>query len=283
MHYHKKTVFCSLAEKISKKMPYLKTDLLVADINKSPHVFVESCIKQSILAGILGGAVSVLVGILLEEIFLYLSPVAFIVILVGVFFIGLKAPKTKIKKIVSDIEGNLPYVVKSIRIHLTAGATLFEVLVNVSKENHGELSKVFNKAVKQINMGKSVVEVLEETTERLPSLFFKNAMWPFIGGLKSGGDIIKIMDEISKSLSKQQINQAIKFGGKIQSISMISVVLGIVAPSMALIGVVIGSVFLGFSEVMVNFVFYFIVLYVVLVDALLVVLISANKPSLVKL
>jgi len=195
---------------------------------------------------------------------------------------GVSSPKAKIKRKVLDIESNLTYAVKSIRIHLTSGAPLFEVFVNISRENYGELSNSFKKAVKEINLGRPIVEVLEEMTEKIPSIYFKNAMWPLIGGLKTGGDLIGIMDEVSKSLAKQQINQSTQYGGKVQSISMITVVLGIVAPSIAMIGAVIGSMFMGFSEDMVKTIFYMIVLYIVFINIMFIVMINAHKPSLVK-
>lgn len=279
----KKTFFYTIAGKIERFFPELKLELIQADIHKSPQDFLASCLQQSfvvmIFVGIIIAATSFMFG--LEEFMAASIPIA--VLFFFVFFLVTAAgPRATIKKKVNDIESNLAYAVKSIRIHLTSGAPLFEVFINVGKENYGELSATFRKAVKEINMGRPIVEVLEEVTERTPSIYFKNAMWPLIGGLKTGGDLIGIMDEVSKSLSKQQINQATQYGGKVQSISMITVVLGIVAPCIGMVGTVIGSMFMGFTESMVKMIFYLIVAYVVMINGVFIVLINAHKPSLVK-
>ncbi|MFH1439533.1 MAG: type II secretion system F family protein [Candidatus Woesearchaeota archaeon] len=283
MKTKKKTIFHIIGGRLTKYFPYLKMDLDVAEIDKAPSEFLGDSLRQAILVAVFVWFTSVIMSLILEsDMLLYLSIPIALIILILFFFLSVSSPKTKIKEKVRDIENNLPYAVKSIRIHLTSGATLFEVFLSVAKENYGRLSETFKKAVKEINMGRPVVEVLEEMTERVPSIYFKNAMWPLIGGLKTGGDLVSIMDEVSISLSKQQVNQSTAYGSKIQSISMLIIVLVIVGPCIAMIGTVIASSFMGMTEGAIKLIFNMIIVYFMMMSLILMVLINANKPSLVK-
>src|SRR3989338_10168798 len=98
-------------------------------------------------------------------------------------------PKIFVNRKKREIESNLIPALQDMLVQLTSGIPLFSILVNISASDYGALSLEFKKIVRKINAGVSEIDVLEETGEKNPSIFFRRTLWQIINGMRAGSDI----------------------------------------------------------------------------------------------
>ena len=189
-------------------------------------------------------------------------------------------PSVVVGRRIKDIERNLLPVLQSIFVQTNSGVVLFEVLVNVSNSDYGEISREFKRVVKEINAGKPQIKALEDLASRNPSLFFRRAIWQLINGMKGGADISAIIEETNRSLSEEQVIQIQAYGGKLAPLAMFYMLIGVIIPSLSITFIILFLTFVNISEEGSKTIFYGFYVMIVFAQIMFIGLISMRRPNL---
>jgi len=178
------------------------------------------------------------------------------------------------------MEKNLIPALGDILVQLNSGVPLFNILVNISSSDYGELSEEFKKAVKKINAGLPQVEVLEELGEKNSSIYFKRTLWQISNGMRAGSDISVVISESIKSLSEEQILQIQNYGNKLNPMIMFYMLSSVILPALAITFLTIISSMVGLTQSITTLLFAALFVFVVIIQTMFIGIIKSIRPSL---
>jgi len=157
---------------------------------------------------------------------------------------------------------------------------LFSILVNISASDYGVLSLEFKKIVKKINAGVSELDVLEETGEKNPSIFFRRTLWQISNGMRAGSDISVVVRDSIKFLNEEQLIQIQNYGNKLNPSIMFYMLLTVILPALAITFLTIISSLINLSRVTTIAMFVGLFVAVVLAQIMFLGVIKSIRPSL---
>lgn len=195
-------------------------------------------------------------------------------------FTQLAYPKIYNNKRIKDIERNLIPALQDMLVQLNSGIPLFNILVNISKESYGQLSKEFSKAVKKINAGLPQIEVIEDLGKKNSSVFLKRTLWQLSNGMRAGSDIAVVIEESIKSLEEEQIIQIQTYGNKLNPLIMFYMLLSVIIPALSITFLTIISSMVGLSSIITTILFISLFIFVIIAQIIFLGLIKSIRPSL---
>ncbi|MBN1896645.1 MAG: type II secretion system F family protein [Candidatus Aenigmarchaeota archaeon] len=193
------------------------------------------------------------------------------------FFYISMYPKLMAKKKVKNLNENLPHALHHLLIQIRSGVPLFNCLVSISKAGYGELSKVFERAVNEINTGKSEIETMENLARENPSLYFRRVLWQMVNALKSGADVGTTIKEIVDNLAVEQTMAIKKYGAQLNPIAMLYMVFCVIMPTLGITFLLVLGSFIGLSINM-EYIFLGILGFLVFFQFMLIGMIKAKRP-----
>ncbi len=242
------SIFLGIGRSLEKNFPFLKLHLKQAEVDFSVKEYLSMC---------------------------FLSGIIFFV-----FLQQLTYPKIYSNKRIKDIEKNLLAALQNMLIQLNSGVPIFDILVNLSKGNYGEISREFQNVVKKINAGKPQIETLEEMATLNPSLFFRRAIWHLVNGMKAGADMSDVIKEMVNLLAEEQILQIQRYGSQLNPLAMFYMLIVVIAPSLGMTFLIIISSFISLSETATKLVFYGLFGIVIFFQIMFMGMIKAKRPNL---
>ncbi len=270
-----------LGETILPAFPFLNLHLKQAEVEYTAKEYLSMCVVASsfffLFIGISVGSVLFFAGVRNFLVFSFLA--AFFVTLF-VFSQQLAYPKIFVNRRVKNLERNLLPALQSILVQLNSGVPLFDILVNISKEEYGEVSKEFSKAVRDIHSGRPEIETLEEMAAINPSLFFRRSVWQIVNGMKSGADMSSVINETIHLLSEEQLLQIQRYGSQLNPLAMFYMLVVVIGPSLGMTFLIILSSFIALSEGTVKIVFWVLYGIVVFFQLMFIGIIKAKRPNL---
>jgi archaeal flagellar protein FlaJ len=274
-------VFLGVAENISSMFKFLDINLKQADIDLSTKEYLSMCLMACLVFFIFIGSLLSFILYLasVNNPFLF-SIVVSLFVTFTIFLQQISYPKIFVSKRVKNIERNLLGALQNILIQLNSGIPLFNILVNISKGNYGEISKEFSRLVKDINTGRPQIEALEEMAAINPSLFFRRTIWQIANGMKSGADMSSVIQEIINLLSEEQILQIQKYGSQLNPLAMFYMLMVVIAPSLGITFLVMIVSFIALPEGIVKLVFWGLYSIVVFFQLMFAGLIKSKRPNL---
>lgn len=274
------SIFLSTAEFLKKLFPFLKVSLLYAGIEKDERNYVADALKKTFLfflfLFVLLAATCIFFGIK-KYFFAFLLSIVFSIF---VFLQQMFLPSVKAARRIKGVERNLLPALQSIFVQINSGVPLFEILVNVSESNHGEVSEEFKKTIKEINAGKSQTEAMEEMAARNPSLFFRRAIWQITNGMKSGADISAVIGQTISTLSEEQLIQIQSYGSRLSPLAMFYMLIGVILPALSIVFIILFLSFVNVSEQTAKIVFYCFYAVILFFQIMFVGMIGSRRPSL---
>jgi len=120
-------------------------------------------------------------------------------ILAGAIFLALIAWQLKAylkEKALEEVDAQLPNALLAVA-SLPRGAKVERIFETIAKMNYGLLSEEFRKALKEIKSGLSVVKVIEDMKERLPTEGFRRVADVLLYSLQSGHSVSERMAELA--------------------------------------------------------------------------------------
>ena len=197
-----------------------------------------------------------------------------------IFFSQTVYPKIYDSRRVKNIERNLIPALQDILVQLNSGIPLFNIIVNISSTDYGELSHEFKKAAKKINAGFPEMEVLEDLGEKNSSVYFKRTLWQISNGMRAGSNIAIIIKESIKSLNEEQILQIQTYGNKLNPLIMFYLIISVIMPALSITFLTIIASMLGLKEGITISMFLGVFIFVVLMQVMFLGTIKSVRPSL---
>lgn len=268
------------AGRLTILFPQLEWDLKKAGYSIEPPEFLSLVIYLSVLSLVLltviiGVPLLVLVGV--DK--LYITLVSALFLSSAVFLYLMLLPKTMIKKRARDIDKDLEYMLKDIRIQLSSGVPLFDTLVNASHGKYGQCSEIAQGIVEEVESGKSMVDVLDKVGLWSPSDHLRNVLWQIVNAVKSGSDINRVLEAISQDIRIEKENRIKSYAQELNMWGLVYMMFAIVAPSMGVTLLLILSSFMGMSLVTERL-FWFILAGLILFQVFFITYVRSRRPDI---
>jgi pilus assembly protein TadC len=192
------------------------------------------------------------------------------------FYISMH-PKLQAKKKIKNLDENLPHALHHLLIQVRSGEPLFNCLVSIAKAGYGELSLELERAVDEINTGKSEIEALEAIARENPSLYFRRVMWQLVNALKSGADVGNTIKEIVENLAVEQTMAIKKYGSQLNPIAMLYMVFCIIMPTLGITFLLVLGSFVGLS-IQMEYILMAVLAFLLFFQFMLIGMIKSRRP-----
>lgn len=193
----------------------------------------------------------------------------------SVFTFSLAYPRWLAGKRVNDIDRDLLFAARHLRIQTTAGVPLFESLVSAS-HGYGAVSTEFEKVVTSVQGGISMADALEDSAARCPSYYYSRILWQMSNAVKAGTDIGPVLSEIVDFLAEEQRIEMRNYGAQLNTLAIMYLMACIIVPTISLIFLMVISSFVDVP--ITDIVFYFILGGLIFVQYMFIGIIESRRP-----
>ncbi len=275
------SIFRGVAESLEPYFPFLKLSLKQAKVDFSIREYLSMCFLSCLVFFAFFGIffISILAFTGIKQ-FFWVGLVITIIVTLFVFLQQLAYPKIYANRRVRGIERNLLAALQNILVQLNSGVPLFDILVNISKGEYGEVSKEFANVVREINTGKPQIEALEDMAAINPSVFFRRSVWQLVNGMKSGADMATVVNETMDSLAEEQILQIQRYGAQLNPLAMFYMLAVVIAPSLGTTFLIMLSSFMSLSEFATKLIFWSLYGIVFFFQIMFMGMIKSKRPNL---
>ena len=261
-------------------LPSLEADIKNAKIDVKAREYLAASLTFSSIVFLTLSTISI-------AIVMYFKIFDIVIAITIPFFIGILAflqqlfnPKLLASKRIKNIETNLLPAMEDMLVQLNSGVPLFNIMVNVSNSDYGELSNEFKKIVKEINAGKPQMEALSDVAQANPSVFFRRALWQISNGMSGGAYMADILRETVKSISSEQIIQIQTYGSRLSPLAMFYTLIAVIIPALAVTFITVLISFISISEFVSKSIFFGLYGFVILFQIMFLGMIKSRRPSL---
>jgi pilus assembly protein TadC len=274
-------LFLNPANKLLPMFPFLGLNLRESGMKERSEVYLAMCMFASLAFFVF---ITVILSFMLfafkmENALIVGSMIAF-VFSIFVFAQQVFYPKMLSRKKIRSMEQNLLPALQNIIVQLNSGVPIFNILTNLASGDYGELSKEFDKAVRDINAGRSQIDALEEIATNNPSILFRRAVWQIVNGMKAGADMSTVMEEIMDSLGEQQLIQIQNYGSQLSPLAMFYMLAAVIVPSLSVTFIIILSSFIALSPATTKIAFWSLLIVVIFVQLMFLGIIKSRRPNL---
>jgi len=166
---------------------------------------------------------------------------AFVLSLLLISLFLVNVPLLKIGSGSRDVDRQLPFALRHMSSLLTAGISIFDSIVSVSKADYGALSHELDKVVWDVKSGENLSDALEDASERIGSHSFMRVTIHIRRALQMGGDVAKIISQIADDLTFEMRMKVSDFVEKLNAFAIVYLIGGIVGPVVIAVFSVVSS------------------------------------------
>ena len=273
--------FLGIGAKISKLFPYLKVELVQAEMRFDEKEYGSIMFVMFLLYFLLGTIVFFIIGLR------FAADKAFIIaptaggILSFLILIQLSIyPKINVKKKIRDIERNLIFALRTVLVQIRSGVSLFDSLNVVASGNYGRVSTEFKKAIDEINTGIPEEDALQALATNNPSHYFRRCIWQLVNGMRAGADVGQVMSELVNTMIKEETIEIRKYGADLRMLSLVYMMLGVIIPALGLTFLIVLS---SFPQISISQTSFWILMVFVLVGQFMYLgIIKSKRPNLME-
>lgn len=197
--------------------------------NTETYLIVASATSLfvSLLCFILLATVSISLN---DQVSFFLNPfISFFVFLVSAAVI-LFYPVSRANQRAALVDKALPFALRQLSTQLKAGLSFYKALSSLAKAEYGLLSREFEIVLRDLDSGLSSEEALKLLTQRVKSEGLRKAVLQIIRAMKTGGNLSVVISEIADDVSFETRQQIRDFTEKLNLVSILYIMLGIVMP-----------------------------------------------------
>lgn len=272
--------FINIGDALSNFFPALDFDLEQSGFDYEPREWVAlAFFAASFYFMVMFGTMSLITIVANIEILRAVGlsfAVGFSIATMAFFYICFY-PKLQINKKIKNLESNLPYALHHLLIEIRSGVPLFNALNSIAQSNYGVLSLEIQKAVNEINTGKSEINALEKLARLNPSLYFRRVMWQVVNALKSGADIGATLEQIVESLSSDQIIAIKRYGAQLNPLALMYMIFAVIFPTLGITFILVIASFLGLG-ISVDLILVGILMFLFFFQFMMIGLIKTRRP-----
>jgi len=159
-----------------------------------------------------------------------------------ILMFGMAYPKWMGNKKTRQIDRDLLYAARHLRIQTTAGVPLFNSLVSATS-GYGAVSEELKKVVTKVQAGESLAYALEESAHNNPSYYYNRILWQMSNAVKAGSDIGPVLSEIVDFLAEEQRIEMRNYGAQLNTLAIMYLMMCIIVPTISLIFILVVSSF----------------------------------------
>lgn len=264
-----------------KKKTKLGENLLNADSGISREEYLAICLRTFVFSLVIFSVIFTTIFAFLNiKFFYFLGPVAGLAFSFFLFFSQTVYPYIYVTRRQKNIEKNLIPALSDMLVQLNSGIPLFNILVNISSANYGELSKEFRKAVKRIGAGEPEASVLDDLGRKNPSSFFRRTLWQISSGMKSGADMSVVIEDSTDALNQEQLIQIQNYGNKLNPLIVFYMLVAVILPALSITFLTIISSLVSLNKITATLIFVGLYVFVVLVQIMFFGIIKSRRPTL---
>jgi len=156
-------------------------------------------------------------------------------------------PGIMAKQHATGIDQNLLFALKSMMIQVSSGVSLFDSMVNISKENYGIVSKEFAELTKEISAGEGEAKALEKMALSTKSDYLRKTTWQLLTSLRSGASLEGSLKSIVETLTKNQERAIKNYAAELNLWILVYLLLAAAVPTLGVTFLVILSALGGTS------------------------------------
>ena len=262
-----------IANKLARFYPGLHRTLVQSRSKKTVVEVISEALFNALISSI-----SVFVLFIILKFSLLISAGSAIFLFFIILNYLIKLPGLKIIKKRTDIDSQLIYALDHMIIRLRGGATLFDSIKSIAISNYGELSKDFLEVVKKIEGGSDEASVFEEYASMTPSVYLRKIMWELAMSVRSGGNVVNILESMAKDLVNKSEIEIKSYAGKLNLYLLMYMILSVVLPALFIIAMVISSIITGPKNL--ESVLIILPITVLLVQFVIIGMINSTRPTL---
>ncbi len=209
----------------------LKENLDSASINWSPeeYLVIISTAATMVFAIVLLLFEGIAIG--LGDVSLsILSPFIAIAAFILVIIIGFIYPSAIANERASKINRELPFALRQLATQVKAGVSFHRAMNSIVNSNYGVLSDEFRKVLLDIERGTSTEQSLLKLAAKTKSRGLKKSIVQILRALKSGGNLSQTITAIADDVSFELRMKVRDFTEKLNFISVIYIMIGVVGP-----------------------------------------------------
>ncbi len=269
--------FISIGSALAKSIKSVAKDLSKIDSDMSAKEYLTLCVFNAavyfVFLSALAFAVLHKLGIKND---IFVAGVCGAGIAGAVFAFSIVYPKWLANKRIIEIDRELLFAARHLRVQVTAGVPLFESLVSAS-HGYGAVSQEFDKVVTQVQGGVNLAEALEDSATRTPSYYYSRILWQMANGVKAGTDIGPVLSEIVEFLSDEQRIEVRNYGAQLNTLAILYLMVCIIVPTISLIFIMVISSFVDLP--ITDTVLGGILLAMIFIQYLFIGLIESRRPA----
>jgi flagellar protein FlaJ len=260
---------------IAEHIPGLQMKLSQAGMFEKPEEFVKKTFLSTfyMTTGIALFMAAVLAKLHVLMTILYVAiPILFIVL----FFYFLKLPDIKISRREREIAREILFVTRHLIIELESGVTLYDAMVNISKD-YPNIGKYFKEITNKVDMGTPLEDAINESIENTPSANFRKILWQIINSLKTGADVNRSLSGVVDQIAREQIIEVETYAKKLNPLAMFYMILAVIVPTL---GTTMLIVFASFLSIEISFtILIIIVCFLAFFQFIFWGIVRASRPA----
>ena len=265
-------------------LPFVEYDLRDAGIESYGadqflvSVFLSSLAYAAFFGFLIGVAVSFSTTITPAQAFIAPFFAALAIFVLGFLLLSFY-PRIIAKNVESQVDRDLVYAVRDILVQVKSGISLYAALGNVAVAGYGKVSDEFEKSYKDISLGRSTIDSLEDMAVRTRSQYLKKTVWQIVTTIRSGSNLSTTLKSMVTMLVNYQYGLIKKYNSELNFLVLLYLLAAAVIPTVGVTVLVIFSVFgiLGINET----VFFGVVMLSFILQLALIGFIKMERPNII--
>jgi archaeal flagellar protein FlaJ len=266
-----------LSANVAFLVPGLEFDLKQAEMTYDVEDYVGIALVNSIAMGIMFTLLLFTLQMIQQADNVVLYSLGYGFLLFALFlYLFVRYPKIIAGKLAEQVDKNLIFAIKDLRLQIRSGVILYHSLVNVANAGYGEASKEFRKVASKVNTGIPISKALEEMAIRSKSVFVRKMTWQLINTLKAGASLEAALRTLIKDLTLDRRNKIKSYSAELNLWILGYMMFAVVIPTIGSTLLIVLASFGGF-EVTPQF-FLFFISVTVLMQIMLIGFIKTRRP-----
>ena len=240
-----------IGKALSRLFYSLKYDLRRAELSIEAEQYLTASFFSALAYGFLfSGLFAVLFFVkeqALSQLSILLSAALGLLFFLLFFTIHVIYPGILAVQVAAAIDRNLLFALKGMLVQITSGVSLYDAMVNVSKEKFGVVSMEFEEVVKGISSGLSEKQALERLALKTKSEYLKKACWQLVTAMQSGASLQTALNSVVAVLLGYQFRSIKDYAAELNLWLMLYLLLAAAVPTLGITFLVILSSMSGTS------------------------------------
>jgi flagellar protein FlaJ len=236
-----------IVDALERALPDLPVDLKKTDLGTKPHDYLTVAMVNTIIFFLIfyGLFAALLIRVsetqMAQALTVSIAYAAGVALLVLLLF--LRYPKIIAGKKSESIDTYLIFALKEMLLQISSGISLYNAIVNLSKQNYGSVSKEFGLVARDVNAGMPLFKALEQLADRNASIILRRTVWQLNNAQRAGSSLQGAMRAIIDDATADKRTRIHDFSQELNLWGLLYMTFAVAVPSIGLTMMIILSTF----------------------------------------